>query len=116
MARQLGQVMAVAPLKGDGTAHLLGNGEWAWVAGGRVRAETLDGRRELVLWSRVCGGLRGTLVATGAGTALVPMPPADQVHISETDGGTVQATQKPQGVSVPVEAGQSYLITGQSRC
>jgi hypothetical protein len=40
----------------------------------------------------------------------------DQVRVSETDGGRVNATQTAGGMTVPVEAGQTYLITGQSRC
>jgi hypothetical protein len=116
MARQLGQVMALAPLKGDGTARQLSGGEWAWVARGRVQAETLDGGRDVVLWSQVCGGLRGTLVTTNANTVLLPTPPADQVRISESDGSAVHATQTAHGMSVPVEEGQRYSISGQSRC
>jgi hypothetical protein len=108
--------MALASLKGDGSAHQLSSGEWTWISRGRVQAETLDGGQSLVLWSQVCGGLRGTLVATRAGTILLPMPPADQVRISETDGGGVNASQTAGGMAVPVEAGQTYLITGQSRC
>jgi hypothetical protein len=81
-----------------------------------VQAETLDGGRDIVLWSQVCGGLRGTLMATSAGTVLLPTPPADQIRISETDGGVVRTTQAANGLSAPVEAGQRYSISGQSRC
>jgi hypothetical protein len=116
MAQQLGQVMALAQLKGDGSARQLSGGEWAWIARGRVQAETLDGGRDIVLWSQVCGGLRGTLMATSAGTVLLPTPPADQIRISETGGDAVRATQTANGLSVPVEAGQRYSISGQSRC
>jgi hypothetical protein len=115
-ARQLGQVMALASLKGDGVAHQLGNGEWAWIARGRVQAETLNGGQDVVLWSRVCGGLRGTLVATSPSTVLVPTPEGDGVRISETDGGAVHATQTSGGLSVPVEPSQTYAISGQSDC
>jgi hypothetical protein len=116
LSRQLGQVMALAALKGEGTAHQTSSGEWAWIARGRVQAETLDGRRDVVLWSQVCGGIRGTLVATRSGTLLLPTLEADDVRISETEGGAVLTAQTNGGLSLPVEAGQSYAITGQSDC
>jgi len=115
-ARQLGQVMALSSLKGDGTARQLSDGEWAWVSRGRVQAETLDGRRDLVLWTRVCSGLRGTMVTTSAGTVLLPMASTDQVRISEVDGEAVSPTRTVEGISVRVEAGQTYVISDRSRC
>ena len=116
MDRELGQVVALASLKGNGTPRLLSNGEWAWMVRGRVQAETLDGGRDLVVWSQVCGGLRGTLVTTSGSTVLLSTPEVDDLRISEVDGETVRSIQTKAGFDVRVEAGQTYAIAGPSDC
>ena len=55
-------------------------------------------------------------MATGAGTVLLPMPAADQVRILEADGEPVRTSPTNEGLSLTVETGQTYVITGRSRC
>jgi hypothetical protein len=117
VAREIGQVMALAPLKGDGSARRLGDGEWAWMVRGKVQAQTFDGQRDLILWSSGCdGGARATVVATTTGRALVPTPAGERAHVVDAAGGTVPASPIQGGTSVHLVAGNRYSVVQLAGC
>lgn len=116
LSRELGQVMALAPQKGNGSARLLGDGEWAWVVRGKVQAQTFDGQRDLVLWSKTCGRTQlGTVVATSTGTVLVPVPSPQRAQLLGARGA-VPVTPAGGGISAQLVAGTRYQVQIGSRC
>jgi hypothetical protein len=117
LARVLGQVMALAPLKGDGSARRLDDGEWAWLVRGRVRAQTFAGQRDLILWSSGCdGGAIGTVVATSTGRALVPTPAGARTRVLDAAGGPLPASLVRGGTSVHLVAGNRYSVVQRAGC
>jgi hypothetical protein len=110
-ARVLGEVMALAPLKGPGSARQLSNGEWAWIVDGTAQAQTFDGQRDLLVWSTTCASARqATVVATSTGTVMLPVASSGTVQVVTASGRPVELAGGSHGITVPLVAGTIYQV------
>jgi hypothetical protein len=115
--RALGQVMVLAPKKGDGAARRLSDGEWAWMVQGKVEAQTFGGQRDLVLWSTACSGARlGTVVATSTGMAALPIASPEHARVIGAGGAAIPVTAINGSVSARLVAGAHYQLLVGPRC
>jgi hypothetical protein len=102
LLRLLGKVAMLSPLKGEGVATPLPDGEWRYTSEGMTTAQSLAGNEALVVWQR--GGcdasLCGDLLSVRAGELAVPVPvngnviligPRGRSDLGRPVGGTVQA-------------------------
>lgn len=110
-AKELGDVMALAALKGRGSARRLSDGEWAWIVDGTAQAQTFDGERDLLVWSTTCaGGRQATVVATSTGTVMLPVASGGTVRVVTASGRPVEPVGGSHGVTVPLVAGTTYRV------
>ncbi|MBO0683672.1 MAG: hypothetical protein J2P45_10985, partial [Candidatus Dormibacteraeota bacterium] len=112
VSRSLGAVMRLAAEKGPGRARCLAGGEWTWLSGGKVRAQTFGGVRDLVVWG--ADGGSGIAVATDQAAAVLPLPHGDRAVVTGPSGEEVRTTAAPGGVRVALVPGVAYSVVLRS--
>ncbi|MBO0683673.1 MAG: hypothetical protein J2P45_10990 [Candidatus Dormibacteraeota bacterium] len=112
MARRLGAVMGLAAVKGSGQARLQAGGEWSWLSGGRIRAQTFGGGRDLVSWN--ADSRSGIAVAGDPAAAVLPLPQGQRALITGPSGEAVRTTPAPGGVRVVLVPGVAYTVAVRS--
>jgi hypothetical protein len=117
MSDQLGAVVNLSTVKGQGHAVPLADGEWQYEVGGVVTARTFAHDHALVVRPPTCTPTwKGTVVSTVAGRLLVPLSGKNFVSAADGAGKRVAASAVAQGVMLTVRAGGVYQLTYSGAC
>jgi len=114
---QVGAVVALSALKGQGRAVPLPGDEWEYQVGRLVTARTFAGDRALVVRSATCTPTwRATVVTTVGGRVLVPMSGRRLLGAVDSLGRRAVATPNAHGVMLTMRAGGVYTLTFSGGC
>jgi hypothetical protein len=117
MSDQLGAVVNLASLKGQGRAVPLAGGEWQYEVGGVVTAVTFAHDHAMVVRAPGCTPTwKYTVASTVAGRLLVPMTGKHLVSALDSLGKAAAATPVQHGVLLTVRAGGVYVLTFDGGC
>jgi hypothetical protein len=117
LSQELGAVLSLATLKGQGQAVALPGGEWQYQVGATVTARTFDGERALVVRPSRCTATWSATVA-GAVSGRQVVPVTGRRLVSAVDGWhrRVNATRVDHGVTLTMVAGEIYVLTFSGGC
>jgi len=117
LSAELGSVLALAPLKGQGHAMPLPDGEWEYLVGNLVTARSFADERALVVRSPSCAPIWQATVASGAGgRLLVPMSGRRLVASFDDARHHVAASLTQHGVLLTVAPGGVYHLVFSGGC
>ena len=114
---ELGTVLSLSALKGQGRAAPLAGGEWQYVAGGMTTARTFAHERALVVRAPSCGAT-WTARATSAvyGRLVVPMTGGRLLGVVDGSGHRTGATPVVGGVLLTMQPGRVYVLSFAGGC
>jgi hypothetical protein len=117
LSSELGAVLSLSALKGQGHAVALADGEWEYEVGGVVTAHTFAGDRALVVRAPQCTPTwRATVTSTIPGQLLVPMNGNRLVSASDAARHPAPAIREARGVMLTVRAGELYQLVFSGGC
>jgi hypothetical protein len=116
LSDDLGAVVGLAPLKGQGYAVPLGT-EWEYLVGSTVTARTFADERALVVRPAVCTpAWQATVATTIGGRLLVPVLGPRLVDVVDSAGRRIAATPVAQGVVLSARPGGVYRLSFTGGC
>jgi hypothetical protein len=114
---QLGAVVNLSAVKGQGRAVPLAGGEWQYEVGGVVTAATFAHAHAVVVRAPGCTPTwKNTVASTIAGRLLVPTSGKHLVSAVDSLGRKAAATAVQHGVLLTVSAGGVYTLTFTGGC
>jgi hypothetical protein len=117
LSDELGAVLSLSGIKGQGQAVPLADGEWQYEVGSMVTAQTFAQDHAVVVRAPVCGPTwKSTVASTVAGRLLVPMSGRRLVAAVDGAGHRVPATLVAHGVLLTVRAGGVYQLSFSGGC
>ena len=117
LSDQIGAVLALSGIKGQGRPVPLADGEWQYEVGKLVTAQTFAHDRALVVRPPTCGAQwKDTVATTVAGRLLVPISGRTLLGAADSAGHRVAATAVAGGVLLTVRAGGVYTINFSGGC
>ncbi len=117
VSSQLGAVLALSGLKGQGHAVPLPDGEWAYQVGNAVTAQTFAGEHALVVRAPVCTPTwQETVTSTVPGRLLVPISGTRLLGAVDAAQHRAVATRVAHGVLLTVRAGAVYVLSFRGGC
>jgi hypothetical protein len=117
LSQQLGAVVSLSAVKGQGHPVPLAGGEWQYEVGRAVTARTFNHAHALVVRAPSCTPTwHGTVTSTVAGRMLVPMVGKKLVSALDSAGKHVAAQLVPQGVVFTARAGAVYQLNFAGGC
>ena len=117
LSDELGSVLALSTLKGQGRAVPLAGGEWQYQVGRQVTAQTFAQDHAIVVRAPGCGATwKASVATTVAGRLLVPMTGHRLLGAVDGGGRRVTATAVAHGVLLTVSAGGVYQLSFSGGC
>lgn len=117
LSDELGSVLALSSLKGQGRAVPLAGGEWEYEVGRLVTAETFAQDHAIVVRGPSCTPTwRASVATTVAGRLLVPMTGGRLLGAVDGAGHPVTATAVAHGVLLTARAGGVYQLSFSGGC
>lgn len=117
LSSELGAVLSLSSIKGQGRAVALPDGEWQYQVGNAVTARTFLDERALVVRSPVCTPTwQATLASTVAGRLLVPVSGNRLLGAWDGSRHRVAASRVAHGVALTVRAGELYTLSFSGGC
>ncbi|HEV7679802.1 MAG TPA: hypothetical protein VGQ42_14660 [Candidatus Dormibacteraeota bacterium] len=114
---QLGAVVSLSSIKGQGHPVPLAGGEWQYEVGKAVTARTFAHAHALVVRAPACAqNWHGTVTSTVPGRLLVPMAGSRLVSAVDSAGHRVAAQLVAQGVMLTLRAGAVYQLNFAGGC
>jgi hypothetical protein len=117
LSDELGSVLSLSTLKGQGRPVPLADGEWQYEVGTVVTAQTFAHDHAVVVRAPGCGATwKGTVATTVAGRLTVPLTGRHLIGAVDSGGHRVVATAVAHGVVLTVRAGGVYQLTFSGGC
>ncbi len=117
LSDEIGAVLSLSSIKGQGRAVPLAGGEWEYLVGRVVTAQTFAQDHALVVRPPVCGATwRASVATTVAGRLLVPIAGPRLSGAVDSAGRRVTATAVQHGVLLTARAGGVYQLSFTGGC
>jgi hypothetical protein len=118
LSDELGDVVALSALKGQGHAVAVAGGEWAYLVGHRVTARTFAGERAIVVRSPTCTPTwQETVATTVSGRLVVPIDGARLLAAFDGTGRRIATSRAGSDVVLTAaHAGLTYQLTFIGGC
>ena len=117
LSSELGAVLGLSAVKGQGRAVALADGEWQYEVGNAVTARTFLGDRALVVRSPSCTpSWNAQVVSTVAGRVLVPVSASRVVAAFDSGHRSARAVRVAHGVDLDLRAGEVYTLVLRGGC
>jgi len=117
LSDELGAVLSLSAIKGQGRPVPLADGEWQYQVGQVVTAQTFNHDHGVVVRAPVCGATwKGSVASTVAGRMTVPLTGKRFVGATDAAGHRVAATVVAHGVVLTLRAGDVYQLSFSGGC